>query len=88
MSVVVFQLLMIGVFFLKEMWYPGVLVIPILVLTIIYWWFMRTEYKKHGDKLVVSEAANTETAEKNFLEVNYTSILVTLSQCSSLKFLE
>ena len=49
---------------------------------------MRTEYKKHGDKLVVSEAANTETAEKNFLEVNYTSILLTLSQFSSLKFLK
>ena len=68
-TVVVFQLLMIGVFLLKSSWWAAVFTAPVVVVTVFYWWFMIRKYKRSGDYLVLSEAKDTKYAEKRFLEV-------------------
>jgi len=67
-AIFVFQLLMMGVFFLKKMWYAGVMIVPLIVLTVIYWWFISTQYTKQGDYLVLSEAVSSQYAERTFLD--------------------
>lgn len=65
---VVFQLLMIGVFLLKGMWYCALFVSPVVLLTITYWWFVNHKFVPCGEYLALSEAGDTKYAEKKFLE--------------------
>ena len=69
-SAIVFQVLMIGVFSLKRSWYAALMVVPLVLVTLIYWWIMKHRYKPHGDYLALSEAAESKIADQGFLEVN------------------
>ena len=68
-SAIVFQVLMVGVFSLKRSWYAALMVGPLVLITIIYWWIMKQRYNPHGEYLALNEAADSKIVDQRFLEV-------------------
>lgn len=68
-AVVVFQLLMVGVFLLKELWFAAVFLAPLVVIGVIFWVSASKTYSRYGEYMVAEEGAQAKYAEQHFLEV-------------------
>ncbi|XP_065670780.1 uncharacterized protein LOC100213564 isoform X3 [Hydra vulgaris] len=65
---VVFQLLMIGVFLLKQVWYAAAFTAPLVIITVVFWLLMVDKFQPCSEFLVLSEAVDTKVGERRFLE--------------------
>jgi len=68
--VLVFQLLMVGVFLLKEIWFAAVFLAPLLICTVLFWAFISETYVSHSMFLTSEEGGDVEKAEPRFLMVS------------------
>ena len=68
--VFLFQLLMLGVFLLKEVFIIGVLLVPLIICTVFFWIYVNNKFEKISLYLTLKESVGMEQADATLLEVN------------------
>lgn len=66
--VLVFQLLMVGVFLLKEIWFAAVFLAPLVVCTVLFWLYMTNNFTPYSQYLTLEECVGMKYAERRFLD--------------------
>lgn len=69
--VFVFQLLMLGVFLLKEVFTIATLVIPLVVCTVFFWIYVNNNFEKVSFYMTLKESVGMEIGDQAVLEVSY-----------------
>ena len=69
--VLVFQLLMVGVFLLKEVWIAAVLLAPLIIATTAFWLYVNETYAPCSKYLSLEETVGMKYADQRFLEVSW-----------------
>ena len=68
--VFVFQLLMVGVFLLKEVFLIATLVVPLIVCTVFFWIYVNSNFEKVSLYMTLKESVGMQQREQGALEVN------------------
>ena len=66
----VFQLLMVGVFLLKEVFTVGILVVPVIVCTVFFWIYINNKFEKISLFITLKESAGMQPGDQGLLEVS------------------
>lgn len=67
--VLVFQLLMVGVFLLKEVWFAAVFLAPLIIITAAFLLYVNETYAPYSKFLSLEETVGLKYADQRFLEV-------------------
>lgn len=67
----VFQLLMVGVFLLKENFTVGILVVPLIVCTVFFWIYINNKFEKISLYITLKESVGMKNGDQAVLEVSY-----------------
>ena len=67
--VLVFQLLMVGVFLLKEVWFAAVFLAPLILTTAVFWLYVNETYAPYSKYLSLQETVGMKYADQRFVEV-------------------
>ena len=71
---VVFQLLMLGVIGLKESYAASILLLPLPVITVLFYLFILQHYIRPAENLSLSTAHGLEDPAPNFVQVRFVGI--------------
>eukprot|EP00794_Sanderia_malayensis_P007040 gene7040-7829_t len=64
----IFQLLMIGVFTLKNHYMISILLVPLLIITLIFWYHSSNKYSRIGRFLSLRESRCARNADRQFIQ--------------------
>ncbi|XP_022787942.1 CSC1-like protein ERD4 [Stylophora pistillata] len=74
-ATVVFQLLMFGVIGLKQSYAASVLILPLPVITVLFYFFILQHYIRPAENLSLSAAHGLENPAPNFIQVSFVNVL-------------
>ena len=73
-ATVVFQLLMFGVVSLKQSYAASVLILPLPVITLLFYFFILQHYIRPAENLSLSAAHGLKSPAPNFIQVRFVSV--------------